>query len=158
MSSASRCVGLLAHVDAGKTTLTEAMLYAAGHVDRQGKVEDGAATTDYDPEETKRHISISAAIAPVEWKGTKINVIDVPGYFDFIGEMMGPLRVVETAGIVVGAVVDGLWLAFLAGTGVYEIIPGFICGTVAAVVVSLATKAPGKDVEELFDKAVAYED
>ena len=62
------------------------------------------------------------------------------------------------AGIVVGAVVDGLWLAFLAGTGVYEIIPGFICGTVAAVVVSLATKAPGKDVEELFDKAVAYED
>ena len=99
-----RNITLIGHGSNGKTTLTEAMLYAAGHVDRQGKVEDGAATTDYDPEEIKRHISISAAIAPVEWKNTKINVIDVPGYFDFIGEMMGPLRVVETAGIVVGAV------------------------------------------------------
>ncbi len=99
-----RNITLIGHGSNGKTTLTEAMLYAAGHVDRQGKVEDGAATTDYDPEETKRHISISAAVAPVEWKKTKINVIDVPGYFDFIGEMMGPLRVVETAGIVVGAV------------------------------------------------------
>ena len=99
-----RNIALIGHGSNGKTTLTEAMLYAAGHVDRQGKVEDGAATTDYDPEEIKRHISISAAIAPVEWKNTKINVIDVPGYFDFIGEMMGPLRVVETAGIVVGAV------------------------------------------------------
>ena len=55
-------IGILAHVDAGKTTLTEAMLYAAGHVDRQGKVEDGSATTDYDPEEIKRGISISASI------------------------------------------------------------------------------------------------
>ncbi|MBE5782925.1 MAG: elongation factor G [Clostridiales bacterium] len=99
-----RNIALIGHGSEGKTTLAEAMLYAAGHVDRQGKVEDGAATTDFDPEELKRHISLSAAIAPVEWKGTKINVIDVPGYFDFIGEMMGPLRVVETAGIVVGAV------------------------------------------------------
>ena len=99
-----RNIALLGHGSEGKTTLTEAMLFAAGHVDRQGKVEDGSATTDFDPEELKRHISLSAAVAPVEWKGTKINVIDVPGYFDFIGEMMGPLRVVETAGIVVGAV------------------------------------------------------
>ena len=99
-----RNITLIGHGSNGKTTLTEAMLYAAGHVDRQGRVEDGSATTDYDPEEVKRGISISAAVAPVEWKGTKINVIDVPGYFDFIGEMMGPLRVVETAGIVVGAV------------------------------------------------------
>ncbi|MBQ4075585.1 MAG: elongation factor G [Clostridia bacterium] len=99
-----RNIALIGHGSEGKTTLTEAMLYAAGHVDRQGKVEDGAATTDFDPEEVKRHISLSAAVAPVEWKGTKINVIDVPGYFDFIGEAMGALRVVETAGIVVGAV------------------------------------------------------
>ena len=99
-----RNITLIGHGSNGKTTLTEAMLYAAGLVDRQGRVEDGSATTDYDPEENKRGISISAAVAPVEWKGTKINVIDVPGYFDFIGEMMGPLRVVETAGIVVGAV------------------------------------------------------
>ena len=60
-----RNITLIGHGSEGKTTLTEAMLYAAGHVDRQGKVEDGAATTDYDPEEIKRHISISAAIAPV---------------------------------------------------------------------------------------------
>ncbi|MBQ4639511.1 MAG: elongation factor G [Clostridia bacterium] len=99
-----RNLALIGHGSEGKTTLTEAMLYAAGHVDRQGRVEDGAATTDFDPEEVKRHISISAAIAPIEWKNTKINVIDVPGYFDFIGEMAGALRVVKTAGIVVGSV------------------------------------------------------
>ncbi|MBP3336842.1 MAG: sodium/proline symporter PutP [Clostridia bacterium] len=62
------------------------------------------------------------------------------------------------AGIVVGALVDILWLAFLASTGIYEILPGFVAGLIAAVVVSLATKAPEKEVEELFDKAVAYED
>ena len=80
------------------------MLYAAGLIDRQGKVEDGSTVSDYDPEETKRGISISASLAPIEWKGNKINVIDVPGYFDFIGESIAALRVVETAGIVVGAV------------------------------------------------------
>ena len=82
----------------------EALLYAAGITDRQGRVEDGTTVTDFDPEETKRHISISAATAPIDWKQKMLNVIDVPGYFDFIGEMMGPLRVVETAAIVVNAV------------------------------------------------------
>ncbi|MCF0121030.1 MAG: sodium:proline symporter, partial [Oscillospiraceae bacterium] len=62
------------------------------------------------------------------------------------------------AGILAGALVDILWLAFLASTGVYEIIPGFIAGLLAAVIVSKLSKAPGKDVEALFDKAVAYED
>ena len=96
-----RNIALLGHGSEGKTTLTEAMLFAAGMIDRQGKVEAGTTVTDFDAEENKRGISISAATAPVEWKGTKINLIDVPGYFDFIGEMMGPLRVVETAAIVV---------------------------------------------------------
>ena len=99
-----RNMALLGHGSEGKTTLTEAMLFAAGIVDRQGRVEDGAATTDFEPEEVKRKISISAAIAPIDWDGKNLNVIDVPGYFDFIGEMMGPLRVVETAVIVVGGV------------------------------------------------------
>ncbi len=99
-----RNITLIGHGSNGKTTLTEAMLYAAGHVDRQGKVEDGAATTDFDPEETKRHISISAAVAPIEWKNTKINVIDVPGYFDMVGEMHSALRVVENALIFVNSV------------------------------------------------------
>ena len=99
-----RNIALLGHGSEGKTTLTEAMLYAAGLIDRQGKVEDGSTVSDYDPEEIKRGISISASLAPIEWKGNKINVIDVPGYFDFIGESIAALRVVETAGIVVGAV------------------------------------------------------
>ncbi len=99
-----RNMALMGHGSEGKTTLTEAMLFAAGIVDRQGRVEDGAATTDFDPEEIRRKISISAAVAPVDWSGKSLNIIDVPGYFDFIGEMMGPLRIVETAVIVVGSV------------------------------------------------------
>ena len=67
-------------------------------------MEDGTTTTDFDPEETRRTISISAALAPLEWKDTKVNLIDVPGYFDFAGEMVGPLTVAEGAIITVGAV------------------------------------------------------
>ena len=99
-----RNIALIGHGSEGKTTLTEAMLYAAGLVDRQGRVEDGTTMTDFDPEETRRKCSISAATAPVDWNGKIINVVDVPGYFDFVGEMIGPLRVVETAVIVVDAV------------------------------------------------------
>ncbi len=99
-----RNVALMGHGSEGKTTLMEALLFAAGVTDRQGKVEDGSTVTDFDPEEVKRGISISAAIAPIDWKEKMLNVIDVPGYFDFIGEMMGPLRVAETAAILVNAV------------------------------------------------------
>ena len=99
-----RNIALIGHGSEGKTTLTEAMLYAAGLVDRQGRVEDGTTMTDFDPEETRRKCSISAATAPVDWNGKIINVVDVPGYFDFVGEMIGPLRVVETAVIVIDAV------------------------------------------------------
>lgn len=98
-----RNIAILGHGSEGKTTLVEGLLFAAGVIDRQGRVEDGATVTDFDPEETKRHISISAAVAPVEWKQKRLNIIDVPGYFDFIGEMIGPLRVAETAGILVNA-------------------------------------------------------
>ncbi|NLX82749.1 MAG: elongation factor G [Clostridiales bacterium] len=99
-----RNIALMGHGSEGKTTLAESMLFAAGNIDRQGRVEDGSTTTDYDAEETKRGISISAAVAPVEWKKTKINLVDVPGYFDFIGEAIGPLHVVNTVGIVVSSV------------------------------------------------------
>ena len=99
-----RNIALMGHGSEGKTTLTEALLFAAKAIDRQGRVEDGNTVTDFDPEEIKRSISISAATAPIEWKQKMINIVDVPGYFDFIGEAMGPLRVVETAGIVVSAV------------------------------------------------------
>ncbi len=99
-----RNIALVGHGSEGKTTLTEAMLFAAGHIDRQGRVDDGNTVSDYDPEEIKRKISIGTALAPVEWNKTKINVVDVPGYFDFVGEMIGAMRVVKTACIVVGAV------------------------------------------------------
>ena len=99
-----RNVAFMGHGSEGKTTLTEAMLFAAGMTDRQGKVEDGTTVSDFDPEEKKRGFSISASYAPIPWNGKVINVIDVPGYFDFIGELMGPLRVIETAVIVVGGV------------------------------------------------------
>ena len=99
-----RNVCVVGHGSEGKTTLVEALLFAAGAIDRQGRVEDGSTTTDHEAEEISRHISISAAMAPLEWKETKINVIDVPGYFDFAGELVGPMAVSEAALIVVGAV------------------------------------------------------
>lgn len=99
-----RNIAIVGHGNEGKTTLTEAMLFNAGATDRFGRVEDGTTTTDYDSEEIKRQISISAALAPLEWNNHKINIIDVPGYFDFVGEMIEALRVADGAVIVVGAV------------------------------------------------------
>jgi len=99
-----RNIALMGHGSEGKTTLTEAMLFAAGFIDRLGRVEDGSTVTDFEQEEIKRGISISAAVAPLEWKGNSFNIVDIPGYFDFIGETTGPLRVVETAMILVGSV------------------------------------------------------
>lgn len=104
LTSNIRNIALMGHGGEGKTTLTEAMLYAAGIIDRQGKVEDGTTTTDFEPEEIRRKCSVSAACAPIDWNDKMLNIIDVPGYFDFIGEMVGPLRVVETACIVVSGV------------------------------------------------------
>ncbi len=94
-----RNVGLFGHGGSGKTTITEAMLFNTGVLDRFGKVEDGTTATDFDPEEIKRKISISAATAPCEWKENRINVIDTPGYFDFVGEVVASLKVVD--GVVV---------------------------------------------------------
>ncbi|WHH56891.1 elongation factor G [Petroclostridium sp. X23] len=96
-----RNVCLMSHGGAGKTSLAEAILYNTGALDRFGKVADGTTTTDYDPEEIKRKISISTAIAPCEWKGDKLNIIDTPGYFDFVGEVMEGVRVADAAVIVV---------------------------------------------------------
>ncbi|MBR6890099.1 MAG: elongation factor G [Clostridia bacterium] len=99
-----RNLTIIGHGSVGKTTLAEALLFTAGAIDRQGRVEDGQATMDYDPEEIKRTISISAAMAPLEWKDRKVNLVDIPGYFDFAGEQVGPMTVCEGALIVVGAV------------------------------------------------------
>jgi len=93
----------MAHGGGGKTTLAEAMLFNTGVLDRFGKVADGTTTSDYDPEEIKRKISISTAIAPCEWKDHKINVIDTPGYFDFVGEVKQGIRISDGAVILVSA-------------------------------------------------------
>lgn len=96
-------IALLGHGGNGKTTLTEAFLYATGVIERQGKIEDGNTVSDYDPEENKRKISLNASIVPIEWREKKLNFIDTPGYFDFVGETISALRVALTAAIVVGA-------------------------------------------------------
>lgn len=99
-----RNLALIAHGGAGKTSLAEAMLFAAGAIDRQGRVDDGNTTMDHEPEETKRKISISLGIAPLEWNGHKITILDTPGYFDFVGEVKAALRVAESAVMVIDAV------------------------------------------------------
>ncbi|HXF82821.1 MAG TPA: elongation factor G [bacterium] len=99
-----RNVAVIGHGGTGKTSLVEAMLFRAGAVDRLGRVDDGTATTDFDPEEQRRKHTINAALAPLEWKDHKVNLIDTPGYPDFVGEVVGALRVVEGAIVVVDAV------------------------------------------------------
>ena len=96
-----RNICLLGHGGNGKTTLVESFLRMTGVIDRLGKTTDGNTVCDYDPEEIKRQISISAAVAPVEYNGCKINVLDAPGNFDFAGEVAECLSVAD-AGDVLG--------------------------------------------------------
>ncbi|MGI9022032.1 MAG: elongation factor G [Acidimicrobiales bacterium] len=99
-----RNVALLGHGGSGKTTLAEALLYDAGVISRRGRVEDGTTTTDFDPEEVKRGISLALALAPFECDGHKVNLLDVPGYADFVTDVHTALRVADLAVIVVSAV------------------------------------------------------
>lgn len=98
-----RNVALVGHQGTGKTTLAEGMLFDTGAIDRLGRVDEGTAKTDFDPDEVRRHISINLALAPVEFGGHKINVIDAPGYLDFIGEVGSAVRVADAAVILVSA-------------------------------------------------------
>ncbi len=93
-------IAVVGHGSEGKTTLTEAFLFNSGATERMGRVEDGNTVTDYDQEETKRQFSIGLALAPVEWKDKKMNLIDVPGYFDFVGEAVAAYALCDSALIV----------------------------------------------------------
>src|SRR5256714_10869693 len=102
-----RNVALDGHGGSVKTTLAESLLFCSGTSARQGGVEDGTTTTDFDPEEVKRHISLSVALAPFEHDGHTINLLDTPGYADFSHDAIAALRVADLAVFVVSAV-DGV--------------------------------------------------
>lgn len=99
-----RNVALVSHGGAGKTSLAEAMLYVSKATNRLGKIEAGNTVTDYDDEEIRKQITINTVPAPLEWKNFRINLLDTPGYFDFIGDVIGALRAADAALLVVCAV------------------------------------------------------
>ena len=100
-TGAIRNVVLLGHGSCGKTSLAEAMAFLSGIVTRMGKVTDGNTVSDFDKEEIKRKFSISASLIPVEWNKVKINVLDAPGFFDFVGETQEAASAADAAVIVV---------------------------------------------------------
>jgi elongation factor G len=102
-----RTVVLASHQGAGKTSLVEAMLFDTGVITRLGKVDEGNTASDWDPDEIQHKISISNTVLPVEWKEHKINVIDSPGYADFVGEVRAAIRVADSAALIISAV-DGV--------------------------------------------------
>ncbi len=102
-----RNVALLGHSGSGKTSLTESLLYMTKAIDRMGRTPDGNTVCDYDAEEIKRQISLSTSVAPIEYKGCKINVLDTPGAFDFSGEVVSALCAADAA-IIVCSAKDGI--------------------------------------------------
>ena len=98
-----RNVALLGHGGCGKTTFLEAALLETGVIKKAGKVEDGNTVSDYDKMEKEKGFSINTSIVPVEWKDTKLNFIDTPGYFDYVGEVNAAMRAAEAAVIMVDA-------------------------------------------------------
>lgn len=102
-SETIRNVALLGHGGCGKTTFLESALYETGVIPKMGKVEDGNTVSDYDKMEAEKGYSINTSVVPIEWKNSKINFIDTPGYFDFVGEVNAALRAAEAAVILVDA-------------------------------------------------------
>jgi len=98
-----RNIGVIAHIDAGKTTVTERMLFFSGFSHRVGEVDKGTTVTDYDPEEQQRGITINSAAVSFPWKDIEINLIDTPGHVDFTAEVERSLRVLDGGGVVFSA-------------------------------------------------------
>jgi len=99
-----RNVGLFSHGGVGKTSLAEAMLFSAGETNRLGTIEDGTTVSDYSSDEIERKISISLSLLHLQWKNHKLNVLDTPGYSDFIGEVISAVQVCDAAVILLNAV------------------------------------------------------
>jgi elongation factor G len=98
-----RNVVLLSHSNAGKTSISEAILFNSKAINRLGRVDEGNTTSDYDPDEVQRKISINLSVLPYAWEGVKVNLLDTPGYSDFVGEVKSAIRVAEGAIIVIGS-------------------------------------------------------
>ena len=98
-----RNIGLVGHQASGKTSLAESMLYVSGTTHRQGTVSEGNTVSDYHPSEKERQMSIFSSLLHAKWKKHKINIIDTPGYPDFIGEVVAAMHVVDTAVFVMSA-------------------------------------------------------
>ena len=107
MSSASRCIGLLAHVDAGKTTLTEAMLYLSGSIRKLGRVDHRDSFLDHDDQERARGITIFSKQARLQWKDVEFTVLDTPGHIDFSSETERTIQVLDAAVLVISGT-DGV--------------------------------------------------
>lgn len=103
-TEAIRNIALVSHGGAGKTMLAEAFLHATGVTTRLGKIEDGTTAADFEDEEIRRGLSLSTAILPIEYKNCKLNILDTPGYTDFVGEVISALRVADSAVVVVDSV------------------------------------------------------
>ncbi len=99
-----RNIALVSHGSAGKTMLAEALLHFTGATTRLGKIEDGTTVSDFEEEENRRGISLSTSVLPVEYKGCKINLLDTPGYTDFVGEVISALRIADSAAVIVDSV------------------------------------------------------
>ncbi|NMA12387.1 MAG: elongation factor G [Chloroflexi bacterium] len=104
LTESIRNIALVSHSSAGKTTLAEAILHYTGAINRLGKIEDGSTVSDFDDEEKRRNISIYSTVIPVEYKDTKINLLDTPGYNDFVGEVISAMHVADSACILLDAV------------------------------------------------------
>ena len=101
-----RNIGFVGHGGVGKTSLVEAILFAAGATTRIGRVDDGTTTTDFDPDEIKRKISLNTSVAFCDYKGHRLNLVDTPGYGDFVADARAGRRMHHRA---VGRVGDGAW-------------------------------------------------
>ena len=150
-----RNVCLLGHSGSGKTALAESLLYMTGAIDRMGRGADGNTVCDYDPEETKRQISISTAVAPLEYKGCRINVLDTPGAFDFSGEVMEALRAADAAVIVCSAK-DGISVGWKrrGSTAKSETCPA-LCTSPRPTRTTATTTPPSRTLRERFGKKIA---